>query len=278
MSTMTKAGTRAQALFNFLHRWSTILLWRVGGLLAVLWFGAWLWLGGYIQSGWSSAHEFTRTKLAEAGFAVEDVLLEGRVHADASVINAVLNIQHGDSLFFIDVYEVQKLLEQVNWVETAHVEKHWPDTLAIRIIERKPGVILNENGQKQILDTQGRSVPGADLDQFQYLFTVSGQGAQKKVPALLAELKNTPGITAKIGSANYIGQRRWDLILKNGVAVKLPETGLDKALQTLVSMDAQYNLLQKDLMHLDLRTPGSVYVRTRPGNVQEYKAKLKHSL
>ena len=87
-------------------------------------------------------------------------------------------------------------------------------------------------------------------------------------PLLLAE----PEISERLEAVIRVGDRRWDLRLKNGVTIKLPEENEAMALRNLARMQSEDNIFGKDLTEIDMRVQGRVTVRTSPGTVQEYKA------
>jgi cell division protein FtsQ len=49
--------------------------------------------------------------------------------------------------------------------------------------------------------------------------------------------------------------------MKSGLDVKLPETGPAAAMATLVKLQRESRILDRDLLWLDLRTPGRVFAR-----------------
>jgi len=50
-----------------------------------------------------------------------------------------------------------------------------------------------------------------------------------------------------------VAQRRWNLKLDNGVIVKLPEVGADKALAALAAMQSSDDVFGKDVLAIDMR-------------------------
>ena len=59
----------------------------------------------------------------------------------------------------------------------------------------------------------------------------------------------------------FVAERRWNLRLKNGIDVRLPESDTDRALATLLSLDRERKLLSRDVVAIDLRLPGGVTLR-----------------
>ena len=51
----------------------------------------------------------------------------------------------------------------------------------------------------------------------------------------------------------YVGERRWNLRLADGLDVRLPETGLDAALAMLNRLDQDEHLFSRDITAIDLR-------------------------
>jgi cell division protein FtsQ len=58
-----------------------------------------------------------------------------------------------------------------------------------------------------------------------------------------------------------ISDRRWNLRLRNGLDIRLPETGVEQALVTLAALDRDKKLLSRDIVAIDLRLPDRVTVQ-----------------
>ena len=65
----------------------------------------------------------------------------------------------------------------------------------------------------------------------------------------------------RVEAGVLVGQRRWNLRLKSGVDVKLPETDPQAAIVELLGLQRQSRILEKDVLALDFRVPGRVFVR-----------------
>ena len=58
-----------------------------------------------------------------------------------------------------------------------------------------------------------------------------------------------------------VADRRWNLLLLNGIGIRLPETDVTAALDHLVALDRDKKLLSRDITVVDLRLPDRVTVR-----------------
>ena len=70
-------------------------------------------------------------------------------------------------------------------------------------------------------------------------------------------------------------RRRWNLRLKNGIDVRLPDTNIEQALDTLARVDREKGLLTRDIASVDLRLPDRVTVKLSDAVAQARDAELK---
>ena len=90
---------------------------------------------------------------------------------------------------------------------------------------------------------------------------VVGDGANERLGEFLALLDAAQELRPKIAAGVLVGGRRWNLKMKSGLDVKLPETDPPPRSTTLVSLQRQSRILERDILWLDLRTPGRVFAR-----------------
>jgi len=58
-----------------------------------------------------------------------------------------------------------------------------------------------------------------------------------------------------------VAERRWNLRLKNVIDVRLPDTNIERALETLARFEREKSLLTRDIVAIDLRLPDRLTVR-----------------
>ena len=76
-------------------------------------------------------------------------------------------------------------------------------------------------------------------------------------------------------ASTYVAERRWNLKLKNGIDVRLPETNIEGALATLVRLDREKNLLSRDITAVDLRLADRLTVRLSDAVAQAREEAIK---
>lgn len=214
---------------------------------------------------------------ASHGFIVHDVLVEGRVNADPQVLLGLLNVDRGDPIFAFDPRAAQAQLQMESWIESVRVERRLPGLVYVTLKEREPFALWQNHGKLRLIDPRGVVITDvvSDMARFQSLPLVVGDGAQMAAYGLFNLLRAEPELMKRVEAATYVGGRRWDLKLKNDIAVRLPETDLALALRRLAEAQELDLLLDKELESVDLREEGRLVVRTKPGAVQDYQASYK---
>lgn len=266
-STMRKRATkRIDFIMLWLRRFGIVM----GAVVFTLWVGAWFWLSGAVHN----AAEWGRTQAiemsADAGFVVQNILVEGRINTDRDVLAGLVNVQKDDPLFSFSPSEAQALIEKISWVRNVQVERRLPDTIYIGLQERVPIALYQKNSKLSLLDEQGDVITDYGLKHFQNLLLVTGEGAPKNAYDLIQTLNVEDTIFPYIEAASFVSKRRWNLKTRSGIAIKLPAEDLGFALSRLAIFHSENNILDKDLQHIDLRDASRIIVQAVPGKVQEY--------
>ena len=135
------------------------------------------------------------------------------------------------------------------------------------LVERRAVAIWQNGEEYTLIDRDGRTVrasrmpPGAES-----LLLLGGPGAPEHVGELLLLLAYEPVVARQLRAAVWVGQRRWNLILNNGVEIWLPEEDAVAALQQLAKLDERHKLLSREFGVVDLRLPDKLYLKKRgPG-------------
>jgi cell division protein FtsQ len=80
-----------------------------------------------------------------------------------------------------------------------------------------------------LIDAAGDTIVPFRPGRYNSLPLVVGEGAEKKVKGFVDEIAAYPALAGKVRAYVRVGDRRWDLLLDNGVRIMLPETDPLKA-------------------------------------------------
>ena len=195
------------------------------------------------------------------GFRVEQVDVVGREQTDPKALLSAAGLRRGDPILAFDPEAARQRIEALPWVSSAAVERRLPDTIAITIVERKPIALWQHNEKIALIDAAGANLGTVAIESAPALPLIVGGDAPVHVSELLNALRQHPELAKRVQASSWIGSRRWDLKLDNGVEVRLPELGMEEALQQLADAEASSRVLERDVAAIDLRLAGKMIVR-----------------
>jgi cell division protein FtsQ len=195
------------------------------------------------------------------GFGVDIVTVSGATHLSESRILSIAGISSKNSLLFFDVAAARMRLEADPLVKQASVRKLYPNQLVVDIVERTPYGVWQKDGQVRAIAADGAPIDDVRDNRYIDLPFVVGDGANARVREFVRLLDAMAELKPRVEAGVLVGQRRWNLHLKSGIDVKLPETDPEAAIATMLRLQRQSRILDRDILALDLRVPDRAFVR-----------------
>jgi cell division protein FtsQ len=196
-----------------------------------------------------------------AGFRIVSVALAGQHHISREDVLAAAGVTDTTSLLFLDVEQTRERLKSNPWIADATVLKLYPGELQIGIREREAFALWQKDGRVSVIADDGTVLEPYVAPRLIELPLVVGRGAETRAKEFLAMLDRYPDLRASVRATVLVGERRWNLRLKNGIDVRLPETDIAPALERLVALEKEKTLTTRDIVAIDLRLPDRVTVR-----------------
>lgn len=241
---------------------------RVGAavlVVAALGGATWLWTSGAVERRIARIGESLLQASADSGLRIADVLVEGRNRTERSTLLEILEVARDAPILAFDPHAARDRLEALPWVRRARVERRLPDLVYVRLDEREPLALWQEQGRLSVIDETGDVIDGAAPEAFAHLPVLVGADAPSHAASLLGMLASEPDLGAKVVAAVRVQGRRWNLRLDNGVDVRLPEEQPAAAWAQLATIQREHGLLERDVRAIDLRLPDRLVVQTAPG-------------
>lgn len=217
-----------------------------------------------------------------AGFRITAIALSGNRHLSREDILTTAGITGHSSLLFLDVAEARARLKANPWIAEATVLKLYPGRLHIAVTERAAFALWQRDGKVTVIAEDGTVIEPYVSRVFAGLPLVVGAGAESRAKAFLDVIDRYPLVRGQMRAAVLVAERRWNLRLKNGIDIRLPEADVEQALETLVRLDGEKRLLSRDVAVIDLRLPDRVTVRlsdeawaAREDAIKEHRPKKK---
>jgi cell division protein FtsQ len=249
----------------------TVLI--VGVLGSTIGVPVWLWQSGWISKTTTALWNDAIKQSVEMGLSVEEVQLEGRHHASKAELIKTLRLRRGDPILTYDLVTARQRLLALPWVREASVSRRLPNMIQISIKEREPLALWQRRGRLSLVDNHGVVVTKHNLSRFRNLVIIVGKDAPRHAATLFAMLDSEPALARKVTAAVRVGARRWNVRLKPGIRIQLPETDPHLAWHRLARMNQQHKLLSRDVKTIDLRLPDKLIVE--PGALGQQLRGLK---
>lgn len=202
---------------------------------------------------------FSRTA-ASAGLRVRHVEVEGRVNTPEHLLRAAVGVNRDDAILSVPLGPMKERIETLMSVQSVTIERHLPDRIVIRLVERQPFAVWQYQGKFSLVDRAGKVVE-QDLTESRGLPLIVGAGAPAAAAPLIDALNETPGLLSRLVAAVRVGERRWNLRLTTGADILLPEGQEVAAIKRLMSLHQDQGLLDRPLKVVDMRLPDRLVVR-----------------
>lgn len=250
----------------------------VGSLLALTFFSI-VGLSGLAQGGgygdFVARYGAPSDLIARAfGFSIDAVTMTGQSELREAEVLAASGVGPAHSLLFLDAEAVRQRLLKIPLIESARVLKLYPNRLVIALVERQPFALWQRDGRMSVVAADGTAVDDVRDDRFLGLPFVVGEGAEKRLDEFVRLIGAAGDLRPRVKAGVLVAGRRWTFNMTNGVAVKLPEQDPEGALATLQRLQRETRILDKDILSVDLRTPGRVAVRLTEEGVASRAAML----
>ena len=210
-----------------------------------------------------------------AGFRIQQRSVAGQRQLSERDVLSLAGVTERTSLLFLDVDAARARLRASPWIAEASVHKFYPGGLRIEVTEREAVALWQKDAKVSVIAADGTVLGPLGDRRFAVLPLVVGPGAAKKAKDFLAVLDRYPAIRDSVRASILVADRRWNLKLKNGIDIRLPESDVEGGLDKLAALDRDKKLLSRDITAIDLRLPDRVTVRLSDSAAQAREEALK---
>ncbi len=217
--------------------------------------------GGHLDEMTAALSDARNALANSAGFRITTVAINGRKQLSQDEVLAIGGVNGRSSLLFLDAATVRDRLKANSWIADATILKLYPGQLQIDIVERSPFALWQQDGRLSVIADDGAVLEPYVSRRFVSLPLVVGKGADVRARDFLALLDRYPQVRSATKAAIFVGERRWNLRLKDGLDIRLPENDVGNALATLSKLDKEERLFSRDIVAVDMRLPDRLVVQ-----------------
>jgi cell division protein FtsQ len=217
--------------------------------------------GGHLDEMTAALSDARNALANSAGFRITTVAINGRKQLSQDEVLAIGGVNGRSSLLFLDAATVRDRLKANSWIADATILKLYPGQLQIDIVERSAFALWQQDGRLSVIADDGAVLEPYVSRRFVSLPLVVGKGADIRARDFLALLDRYPQVRSATKAAIFVGERRWNLRLKDGLDIRLPENDVGNALATLSKLDKEERLFSRDIVAVDMRLPDRFVVQ-----------------
>ncbi|EKF20808.1 cell division protein FtsQ/DivIB [Nitratireductor pacificus] len=215
---------------------------------------------------------------ARTGFAIAQVHVSGNRETSEIDVLQEVGLDGWTALMGFDAEDARGRIAGLPWVESAAVRKVYPATLEVVITEKTPFAIWQQGNQLSLIEKDGSVIAPFAGGRYAALPMVIGMGAREAGPDFIAMVERHPDIARQVRAYIRVGERRWDMRLKNGVTIKLPERNEALTLATLAQLDREDGLLSRDITSVDMRLPDRLAIGLSTDAAEAHEAAMRERL
>ena len=212
----------------------------------------------YLMTLYSKGDDlFLKLKNLKPETKLKEIHIIGRENISKELLLKKLKLTTETSIMGINLESLTEKIHSINWIKSAVIERRMPHTLIIKIEEYKPFALLQIKDEHIIISSEGKKII-KDNGRFGYLPVISGPGSEKFAAKMLNILSSEPSLFHQVWAISFVGKRRWDISLRSGIKIKLPENNPSEAWTRLSEIDRAEAILSREFDVIDLRKSGHI--------------------
>ncbi len=181
-------------------------------------------------------------------------------HVTHKQLETVLAKHLNSSFFSLPVSRLQKELNLIDWVDSAYVERVWPDTLKIKLVERQPVAVW----KNALMTREGELFQDGRASDEYHLPKLHGPQTQQlevlQVYEKLSKILSGYGLSAT--GLKLRANQTWVVVLSSGVEIYLGKKEIEaRLLRFCKAYPAVFAEKTEQLASVDLRYPRGMAVQ-----------------
>ena len=157
---------------------------------------------------------------------------------------------------------ISNVLNKKNLIKKFIITKTSNNLITIRIEEKNIIGLLNIEDNNYLIDEFNNKIETKITPNLFHLPVFIGKNSNKNASVILNLIKESD-INLNYLSFSFVDQRRWNINLKNGVKILLPETKVLDTLKLLNKVTSKYNILNGNFIEIDMRIYGKYFLKPK---------------
>ena len=157
---------------------------------------------------------------------------------------------------------ISNILNKKNLIKKFIITKTSNNLITIKIEEKNIIGLLKIENNNYLIDEFNNKIETKITPNLFHLPVFIGKNSNKNASVILNLIKESD-INLNYLSFSFVDQRRWNINLKNGVKILLPETKVLNTLKLLNKVTSKYNILNGNFIEIDMRIYGKYFLKPK---------------
>ena len=206
--------------------------------------------------------DFYRKVIERPEFMLSALSIQGSSDSLNAEIREILGLNFPISSFDLDLADLRNRVLSLPPVETAEVRLEGGSILHVKVKEKVPALLLKDDTGIHVLNKNGDYIrPLLSTEYGSKLPVITGQGAQKAAAEAFILFSALHDKLDEVRGLVLVGGRRWNIVLKSGQVIMLPEKKSEQAVQKILILDKAEKILSRDIAVFDFRLPYRITLR-----------------
>ncbi len=200
-------------------------------------------------------------------FLIKDISISGNTRLAADDLKNIMGIKQGISLLGISLGDLRKRLMRSPWIKDASLRKDFPTRLQVMIKEAVPEALLDYNGNRFIIDNNGRILDELKGERTPFLPVLSNMDPVRDIDTVKEALRLVEALKKKdiLSKENLVeitatGSNGLTMNM-DGIIVKMGIGGYDEKLSRWDELKKEIKRLGIKINYIDLRFSNRVIVK-----------------
>ena len=159
---------------------------------------------------------------------------------------------------------LREKIRKINKVKKAFVKFSSDGLVIVNVVERKEAAVFLNNNLYEVLDSNGVILSvNNDYKGLSSFPLIVGKSGSKNIIGLLSLANEIGTFNSKILYYEWVGERRWDIHMKNNLVFKLPENNLSKGVELMRIFLNETNHHLLPIVSVDLRNLDKPIIKFR---------------
>jgi len=192
-------------------------------------------------------------------FIIKTVNVSGSKNTDSEKIKKQFNFLVNKSILSIDHKKIDELVSQNEWINFINLNKKFPSTVQVQIVEHEPFVVWKKGNNNLIITKQFTLVEKFNLTSYSNQIQAKGNLNVQDFKNLYIALNNNNFDLSNVVSFDFINSERWDLFLKGNKKIMLGRYDYNQQIANLNKILIQ--LKDEKITYIDLRLKNKIFVK-----------------